>query len=376
MQDELMIATRKGLFSVGSGPDRPWEITGSSFLGNNVSLVLSDPRDGARYAALNHGHFGVKLHRSDDGGKSWQEITTPAFPKDEPPSVNTQLGEPIAPSVSLIWALEAGGPDQPGRIWCGTIPGGLFKSDNRGESWELVRSLWDHPGRREWLGGGADLPGIHSILVDPRDSRRVVLGVSCGGVWISADDGESWACRAKGMRAAYMPPERAMDPGIQDPHRVALCRARPDKMWAQHHNGIFTTDDGGESWRELTDVKPSSFGFAVAVHPQEPETAWFVPGVSDEHRLPPDGRVIVTRTRDDGASFQVLDRGLPREHAYDLTFRHALDLDSSGERLAFGTTTGSLWISSDQGDSWEMVSVHLPPVYAVRFVEGARELGS
>lgn len=368
MADELLVATRKGLFAVGPDQGRAWAVRGSSFLGSNVSLALTDPRDGSRYAALNHGHFGVKLHRSDDAGATWQEVTTPAFPRDEPATVNTHTGEPIAPSVSLLWALEAGGADQPGRIWCGTIPGGLFKSNDRGESWELVRSLWDHPGRKEWFGGGADLPGIHSILVDPRDSRRVSVGVSCGGVWVSLDDGASWTLCAQGMRAAYMPPERAMDPGIQDPHRVVSCRARPETMWAQHHNGIFRTDDGGESWREITEVKPSAFGFAVAVHPREPDTAWFVPGVSDEHRLPPDGRVVVTRTRDGGKSFQVLDRGLPREHAYDLTFRHALDLDATGERLAFGTTTGSLWISLDQGDSWETVSQHLPPVYAVRWV--------
>jgi len=367
MSDELLVATRKGLFSVRPSPGRGWVVQGSSFLGSNVSLVLQDPRDQARYAALNHGHFGVKLHRSDDSGAAWKEIATPAFPRGEPPGVKTPMGETIAPAVSLIWALEPGGPDQPGRLWCGTIPGGLFRSDDRGESWELVRSLWDHPGRLEWFGGGADLPGIHSILVDPRDSRRIVLGVSCGGVWVSADDGATWDCRATGMRASYMPPERAMDPGIQDPHRVALCRARPDTMWAQHHNGIFRTDDGGASWREITDVRPSAFGFAVAVHPDSADTAWFVPGVSDEHRLPPEGRVIVTRTRDGGKTFEVLDRGLPREHAYDLTFRHALDIDPSGDRLGFGTTTGSLWVSLDQGDSWQAVSQHLPPVYAVRW---------
>ncbi|HEV8598966.1 MAG TPA: hypothetical protein VGQ69_06370 [Gemmatimonadales bacterium] len=367
MSDELLVATRKGLFSVKPGRASAWELESAGFLGSNVSLVLRDPRDQSRYAALNHGHFGVKLHRSDDAGSSWQEVATPAFPQGEPASVRTPAGETIAPVVSLIWALEAGGADQPGRIWCGTIPGGLFKSDNRGESWELVRALWDHPGRLEWFGGGADLPGIHSILVDPRDSRKLTVGVSCGGVWISPDGGASWACRANGMRAAYMPPERAMDPGIQDPHRVVQCRAQPETLWAQHHNGIFRTDNGGESWREITEVQPSAFGFAVAVHPREPDTAWFVPGVSDEHRLPPDGRVIVTRTRDGGRSFQLLDRGLPSRHAYDLTFRHALDLDPSGERLAFGTTTGSLWISTDQGDSWETVSEHLPPVYAVRW---------
>lgn len=364
---ELLVATRKGLFSVQPGANRSWIVREAGFMGSNVSMILADPRDGARYAALNHGHFGVKLHRSDDTGKSWGEITTPSFPQGEPATVNTHLGEPIAPAVSLIWALEGGGPDQEGRLWCGTIPGGLFRSDDRGTTWALVRSLWDHPSRKEWFGGGADLPGIHSILVDPRDSSRIILGVSCGGVWISPDGGDSWACRAQGMRAAYMPPERAFDPGIQDPHRVALCRSRPDIMWAQHHNGIFRTDNAGESWREIS-AQPSSFGFAVAVHPDDPDTAWFVPGISDEHRLPPDGRVIVTRTRDGGASFEVLGRGLPGDHAYDLTFRHALDIDRSGNRLAFGTTTGGLWITRDQGAAWETVSEHLPPVYAVRFV--------
>ena len=368
MADELLIATRKGLFAASPAGRGRWELRESGFLGSNVSLVLTDPRDGAWYAALNHGHFGVKLHRSEDRGKTWPEVVTPAFPQGEPATVNTHTGEPIAPAVSLIWALEAGGADQPGRIWCGTLPGALFRSNDRGESWELVRGLWDHPGRREWFGGGADLPGIHSILVDPRDSNRVSVGVSCGGMWQTNDGGETWACRAQGMRAAYMPPERAFDPMIQDPHRIAQCRSRPDALWAQHHNGIFRSQNGGESWQEVS-AEPSSFGFAVVVHPEQADTAWFVPGVSDEHRLPPNGRVVVTRTRDGGKTFDVLDRGLPSNHAYDLTFRHALDIDRSGNRLAFGTTTGGLWVSSDQGDTWETVSEHLPPVYAVRFVQ-------
>lgn len=367
MADQALIATRKGLFAIAPGRNETWQIREAGFLGSNVSQILPDPRDGSWYAALNHGHFGVKLHRSDDRGATWTEITTPAFPEVEPATVNTHTGEPIAPAVSLIWSLEPGGTDQPGRLWCGTIPGGLFRSDDRGHSWQLVRSLWDHPARREWFGGGADLPGIHSILVDPRDSNRVSLGVSCGGVWMTTDGGQNWEIRAQGMRAAYMPPERAFDPNIQDPHRVALCRSRPETMWAQHHNGIFRTDDGGQSWREIS-AEPSSFGFAVAVHPVEPDLAWFVPGVSDEHRLPPNGRVIVTRTRDGGRTFETLGRGLPSHHAYDLTFRHALDLDRTGNSLVFGTTTGGVWWSRDQGDSWTTVSEHLPPVYATRFV--------
>jgi hypothetical protein len=271
-----------------------------------------------------------------------------------------------------IWALEPGGANESGVLWCGTIPGGFFHSTDHGASWEMVRPLWDHPKRRNWFGGGADWPGIHSICIDPRDSKTIRLGVSCGGVWLTRDGGKSWDCKADGMRAAFMPPERAYDPTIQDAHYLAQCRAQPDKLWVQHHNGIFVSRDAGESWQELQDVKPSSFGFAVAVHPDKGDTAWFVTGVSDERRIPPSGQLVVTRTRDGGKSFDVLRKGLPQEHAYDVVFRHGLAIDDKGERLAFGSTTGGLWVSEDQGDSWREVSHTLPPVYAVRFVETAQ----
>jgi hypothetical protein len=231
----------------------------------------------------------------------------------------------------------------------------------------MVSALWNHPDRKKWFGGGADLPGIHSICVHPTDGQRVGVGVSCGGYWETLDGGNTWNCRAQGMRAAYMPPEQAFDPNIQDPHLVVQCRAQPDCLWAQHHNGIFRTTDGAASWQEITDVQPSSFGFAVVVHPRDPNTAWFVPATKDEKRIPVDGKVVVTRTRDGGKSFATLTQGLPQERAYDLTYRHALDVDDSGNRLCFGSTTGSCWISEDQGESWQCLSTHLPPIHAVRF---------
>lgn len=354
MSDRLYVATRKGLFEYRAG-----EIARTAFLGSPVSMVLPDPRDGALYAALDLGHFGVKLHRSDDGGASWTEIATPSYA-----GIDSEAADP--PSLKLIWSLETGGADEPGVLWAGTIPGGLFRSDDRGESWTLVRSLWDQPSRANWFGGGYDKPGIHSISVDPRDSRRIAVAISCGGVWETVDGGASWAIGGHGLVATYMPPEQAGDPVTQDPHRMVRCAAAPDNFWIQHHNGIFRAVDGIGQWTQLAPPN-SGFGFAVAVHPQEPDTAWFVPAVKDEFRFPEGGHFVVTRTRDGGKSFETLSEGLPAAPAYDLVYRHGLDVDASGERLAMGSTTGGLWLSEDGGNHWNQAPARLPPIYAVRF---------
>lgn len=368
MTDRILAATRKGLFTIARSRSG-WGVERVAFLGDNASMVLPDQRDGAVYVALGHGHFGVKLHRSPDGGRTWEEIAAPALParpEGVPPRVDP-MGRTIPDAVQLIWSLETADPKSPGSLWCGTIPGGLFRSRDAGRSWDLVTGLWDHPKRLEWTGGGADYPGIHSIAVDPGEPNRVAVGVSTGGVWATTDAGASWHISSHGMRAEYMPPELQHDPHVQDVHRLVQCAAAPANWWAQHHNGVFRSTDGAKSWQEI-EVPPSSFGFAVVVHPKQPDTAWFVPGLKDERRIPVDGNVVVARTRDGGVTFDVLRRGLPQTHAYDLTYRHCLDIDATGDRLAFGTTTGSLWVTEDQGDSWQAVSEHLPPVYCVRFV--------
>jgi photosystem II stability/assembly factor-like uncharacterized protein len=218
------------------------------------------------------------------------------------------------------------------------------------------------------MGGGYDYPGIHSVCVDPRDSRRVTLAVSTGGVWRTSDGGAGWEQIGRGMFAEYFPPERRGDPGVQDVHRLAACRAAPDVMWVQHHNGIFRSTDGAATFSHVAGVKPSDFGFAVAAHPTDPQTAWFVPAVKDEKRIPVDGRLVVTRTRDGGRTFDALSDGLPTEPSYDLVYRHCLDVDATGSRLAMGSTTGGLWISEDGGDRWTPLPARLPPVYSVRFV--------
>jgi len=254
-------------------------------------------------------------------------------------------------------------------LWCGTIPGGLFRSADRGTTWELMRGLWDHPSRPKWMGGGADLPGLHSIAVDPRDPRVVRVGVSTGGMWITRDGGASWEIGGKGMRALYVPPELTYDPMAQDVHRLVQCRDAPDTLWVQHHNGIFKSTDGGMTWVEMLDNPVSTFGFGVAVHPADPATAWFIPGISDQKRIPVDGRLVVTRTRDGGKSFDVLRKGLPEGPAYDLVYRHGFEVDKTGTCLAMGSTTGNVWITQDQGDQWTLAATNLPPVYCVRFLE-------
>lgn len=357
MRDRLLVGTRKGLFVFdrgGNASGAKWEQRSASFVGDPVTMVLSDPRDGTLYAALDLGHYGPKLHRSEDEGVSWAEIGVPEYPKGSDKA------------LKIIWCLEGAGADRPGSLWAGTVPGGLFRSDDRGESWKLDVGLWENPEREKWFGGGFDDPGIHSVCVDPNDSRRIVLGVSCGGVWISEDEGASWTCSTAGMYAEYMPPERREDGSIQDPHRIVQCRSAADVLWAQHHNGVFRSTNKGASWEEVT-PPPSKFGFAAAIHPVDPNTAWLVPLVKDECRVPVDGKVVVTRTRDGGQSFDVLCNGLPQANAYDVVFRHGFDIDASGDVLAMGSTTGSLWLTADQGDSWKTLSKHLPPIYCVRF---------
>jgi hypothetical protein len=368
VSNRLLVSTKKGLFTIDREPPG-WRVSRVSFLAENVTLSHADPRDGGWFAALNLGHFGVKLKFSPDGGATWEDRASPAYPEDA--TVATGDGKPPAPAtLKLIWALESGGADQPGRLWVGTLPGGLFRSDDGGKNWELVRSLWERPERANWFGGGADLPGIHSLCRDPRNSKMLRLAVSCGGVWITEDDGETWQLGGEGIFADFMPPDRKFDPTIQDVHMMTQCREAPDHLWAQHHNGVFKSSDGGRKWECVPNVAPSAFGFGVAVHPRDPRTAWFAPAVKDERRVPVDAKVVVSRTRDGGETFEVLRNGLPQEHAYDLVYRHALAVDQTGDRLAMGSTTGGLWVSEDQGDSWSVVPARLPPVHAVTFVPG------
>ncbi len=357
MEQPAWVATRKGLFELRQrGGARAIERV--SFLGEPVSMLLPPQGSGWMFAALNLGHFGVKVHASDDAGVTWHELPAPAYPKQPD-------GEPVAGiawKLVQIWSMEAAG----GTLWA-TLPGGLFRSTDAGESWQLNEPLWNQPGRAEWFGGGYDVPGIHSICPHPTRPGELLVGISCGGAWVSLDGGANWKLQADDMRAAYMPPEQADSPNTQDPHRIVRCVAQPDVLWCQHHNGIWRSGDNATSWQEITTAPLANFGFGVAVHADRADTAWVVPGVADQQRIPVGGALVVNRTRDGGRSFETLCTGLPQQDCYDLVDRHGLAVDASGARLLMASTTGNLWASDDGGDRWAMVQAHLPPVYAVRF---------
>ncbi len=374
MAKEFLVGTRKGLFSIQRGP-HGWAVDSVDFLAIPVTMLLCDPRDGRRYAALTHGHFGAKLHRTTTGPRVWEECGVPVYPEGAviaPPPSLPDAPPPKLPnrpaSLKEFWALEPADPNRPGTLWAGTIPGGLFRSDDAGTTWTLIESLWNRPERVEWTGGGKDEPGIHSICVDPRDPRKVSLAVSCAGVWATTDGGATWANIGQGLRAEFMPPDMAYHPLYQDPHLMVRCPAAPDHLWIQHHNGVFRSTDGGLTFTEIHDIPPSVFGFAVAVHPTNPHIAWLVPGQKDEFRVPVDGRFVVTRTTDGGRTWSQLDRGLPKPPAYDIVYRHALAISADGSVLAMGSTTGGVWISEDGGDSWTELPARLPPVYCLHFV--------
>jgi photosystem II stability/assembly factor-like uncharacterized protein len=359
--ERIAVGTRKGLLLFEKG-NAGWKLGSEHFSGVRCSYSAMDPRSNALFACLDHGHWGAKLSRSRDEGKTWQEIPSPKYPEGE-------IIRGTTPAVlKYLWCLTFGTADQPGRLYLGTIPGGLFVSDDDGDSLRLVESLWKHPSRiPSWFGGGADEAGIHSVLIDPRDSLRLRVAVSCAGVFLGEPDGNgdwSWTATNQGLKADFLPnPDAEIG---HDPHLLVQCQSQPDMLWQQNHCGIFRSTDSGQNWKQLTKKGNNPhFGFAVAVDPRDGNTAWVIPAESDEVRSAVGRKLCVCRTTDGGEIWQEFRTGLPQENCFDFAFRHCLDL--AGNRLVFGTACGSLYVSEDRGETWQSLGSHLPPVYSVRF---------
>jgi photosystem II stability/assembly factor-like uncharacterized protein len=396
MSDQILLATKKGTLLLDRTNGR-WTPRPIAHGGLSVSYAARDPRDGTLWAAMDHAHWGPKLSRSKDGGATWENLTQIAYPKgarfveqhlpspsDDPAEAMKKPQTCKDATLRKVWVMAFGGAEEPGVIHAGTLPGGLFTSRDAGDSWELNLPLWNHesrggdlwggkaPSSRNLWGGtpaamayGEFVPGIHSVVVDPRDSKHIYVGVSCAGIAETTDGGRTWRSANEGMTNDYLPPDQQVEWG-HDPHFVTLCKSHPDRMWQQNHSGVFTSADGGRNWSKVS--KPDvqvHFGFPVAADAKDPNSAWLVPAKADSERMSVEGGLFVARTSDGGKSWQQFREGLPQEHCYDIVYRHALD--ASGDRVCFASTTGNVYVSEDRGESWRCVGHNFPPVHSVRF---------
>ena len=366
----VLIATRKGLWTLtGDVARNGWRLTGPQFLGHIVHHAIADPRSPKTLlAAARTGHLGPTVFRSTDAGRTWKEATRPPA-----------FAEGSGRVVDHTFWLTPGHASEPGAWYAGTSPQGLFRSNDGGATWDGVAGFNANPRRKAWCGGDQDgTPDgakLHSILVDPRDAAHVYIGMSSGGVFESLDAGASWQPLNKGVRADFLPPEPPPEYG-HDPHCVRFAGGHPDRLYQQNHCGIYRLDRPGDTWQDIGAAMPKSVGdvgFPMAVHPRDPDTLWVLPmdGTSVWPRTAPGGRPAIYRSRDAGRTWKRQDHGLPRAQAWWTVKRQAMTTDARDPAgLYFGTTSGEVWASRDEGRSFRCLARHLPHVYAVEVAAG------
>jgi photosystem II stability/assembly factor-like uncharacterized protein len=357
MATVLAVGTEKGLFLARSEDERrTWRVSGPHFEMTGVYAVAIDTRGPAPrlLAGMTSSHFGPSVATSADLGATWQE------PDHAPIWFPADTGA----SLARVWQLVPGPVDRPGRVYAGTEPSALFVSDDGGETFELVKGLWEHPHREKW-GAGFGGQAIHTILPHPADPESVLVAMSTGGVYRTSDGGATWAPANSGVKAYFYPdpwPEFG-----QCVHKVAGHPDRPDQYFLQNHHGVYRSDDGGGSWQSIAAGLPSDFGFTMVAHPHRPGVVYTFPVAADGRRYPPDFRCRVYRSEDAGATWTALSDGLPAEPYYPVVLRDAMCTDDAEPAgVYFGTRSGDLYASADEGDSWQLVAAHLPDVLCVR----------
>jgi hypothetical protein len=352
----MLVGTRKGLW-IGRSEDRvTWTWDEPRFPMEEVYSCMIDTRGGRTRLLVGSGspHWGPHVYRSDDLGETWQET----------PNVMV-LPEDAGTGVQQVWQLWPGSAAEPDVVYAGTQPSALFRSEDRGESFELVRPLWDHPHRTEW-GAGFGGQAIHTILPHPDEPDRMLVAMSTGGVYRSDDGRKSWAPANIGIIAGFMPEGQQYPEFGQCVHKVTRHREHPDRLYAQNHGGVYRSDDGGDSWTSIGDSLSSDFGFPVVVHPQEPETVFVFPNGAGDSRFPPEAKARVWRSRDAGTSWDVLGEGLP-DGFYSSVLRDALSADDADPAgLYLGSRAGNVFVSTDGAESWREVVRNLPDVVVVR----------
>ncbi len=353
----IAVGTMKGAFLFSSAPDRSdWQMDGPHFPGEEVYAMALDSRGGSNilWAAPGNPFFGTTLLRSDDLGATWSG-------KDERP---VRFPEESGLSLERIWQIRPGPAEEPDRMWLGVEPTCLFESTDGGDSWAPVQGFLEHEHRERWTPGKGGLC-MHTIIPHATDSERMLVAFSTGGVYGTDDGGRSWAPRNTGVRAEFLP-DKHPEFG-QCVHKVAYHPDRPERLFLQNHWGLYRSDDWASSWQDVANGVPSDFGFGMAVHPHDPDTVYIVPLESDGFRCTPEAKLRVYRTRDAGGSWRPLTRGLPQKDAYETVLRDALDVDALAPAgVYFGTRSGKVFASSDDGDSWDMVIEGLPPVVCVK----------
>jgi photosystem II stability/assembly factor-like uncharacterized protein len=374
----ILVGTRKGAwFFHGTSDRRQWRADGPHFLGHIINHLVQDPRDGKTLlAAASTGHLGPTIFRSSDMGKTWQEASRPpAFPKVPDGQLDTN-GLPGRTVKHTFW-LTPGHASQPGVWFAGTSPQAIFRTDDAGDTWHLLPGLHDNPRYRGWMGGEQDGtpdgPKLHSIIIDPRDAAHMYMAMSSGGVHESRDGGKSWSPLVDGLAVVD-----GFDPAVytfHDPHCVRLCPSNPDRLYQQNHCGIYRLDRPGTTWVRIGDYMPKKVGdvgFPMVVHPRDADVAWVMPmdGTMVWPRTAPAGKPAVFVTRNGGARWQRQDAGMPRTQAWWTVKRQAMTCDSQATvGLYFGTTSGELWLSRDEGKRWSCIARHLPEIYSVEVAE-------
>jgi predicted Ser/Thr protein kinase len=359
----LLVGTTKGAFILRSNAQRrAWEMGGPYFHGHAVYAMAYDGRGGQhRIWASTQSIWGTLLRSSDDFGKSWTN------PQD------AAIRFPVDAGVSLknIWQIALGSDDEPNVLYCGVEPAALFETRDAGEIWSLVRGLFNHPHRPRWMPGNGGL-ALHTIIPDPGNKQRIYVAISSGGIYRTEDGGSTWTSQNRGIRAEFMPnkyPEFG-----HCVHKIAMHPARPERLFLQNHWGLYRSDDHAENWIDIANGVPSDFGFPIVVHPRNPDYAFVVPVDSDQFRCTCDGRLRVYRTRNAGASWEPLTRGLPQKGAYETVLRDSMITDSFDPAgIYFGTRSGQLFASRDEGKTWQKIIGGLPSIVCVRtaFISGA-----
>lgn len=353
----LLVGTMKGAFILRSSKSRAkWEVGGPYFPGSAVYAIAYDGRSGRHriWAGPQSMHWGGLLRSSDNFGHTWTN----------PQEANVKFPEGTGAALKQIWQIVPGRASEPEKLYCGVEPAALFVSRDRGDTWSLTEALWNHPQRPRWEPGGGGLC-LHTILLDPEDPDRMHIAVSTGGMYVSEDGGNQWRPSNRGIRAEFLP-DKYPEFG-QCVHKVVQAKLNPERMFLQNHWGLYRSDDRGESWKDIADGVPSDFGFAMAIHPENPDIAWIVPLESDQFRCTPEGKLRVYRTGNAGKRWDPMTKGLPQKDAYETVLRDAMAVDSLDPAgVYFGTRSGKLFGSSDAGKSWSALLDGLPAIVAVK----------